>query len=73
MLNLSRYLGDFIAAVCHRPNNFPNMPGHYVCYSRTDDDVWYCNSDDKRVDPSRNPFQSQIRGETISMLIYKNF
>ena len=66
------YLGDLVAAVAHRQNSLPNMPGHYVCYTRTDDDVWYINDDSRGASQTGHPFSSKIRGESISMLIYKN-
>ena len=69
MCDGQNFLGELIATVAHRQQG----GGHYVCYTRTDDDVWFLNDDSKRVAHTSHPFQSKIKGETPTMLVYKNY
>ena len=67
-----RYLGELVAAVAHRP--VPNSEiGHYVCYCRTDDNIWFLSNDSKRVVQTMHPFDSKVKGETVTMLVFKKF
>ena len=70
----ANYIGELVSAVCHRNGGDSSTDsGHYVTYTKTDDGVWYINDDSKPVKQTGNPYQSKVRGETITMLFFKNF
>ena len=65
----SELLGELVAVVCHIGGPGPGQ--HWISYSKAFNG-WYRN-DDQRLPVPSSPFNTNVPGETINLLCYKNY
>ena len=67
-----RYTKELICTINHRGSG-KSASDHWVCYSSLEDTgVWFVNSDSKRIQQSRHPFNVKIQDQTVDFLLYLN-